>query len=181
MCAILRQIHLLIQIHSRKELAALKPDAFFVDQLSAGLPLLQYIQPRAPIFFYCHFPDLLLAQGRQKWWKRMYRVPFDWVEEWSMGFADAVAVNSKFTRGVVGRTWPSLVRGKELKVVYPCIDTRPPSEKGEKADNAMWKDGDIALSINRFERKKDIALAIKAFAGLSKDKRRGVKLVLAGE
>lgn len=98
-----------------------------------------------------------------------------------MGFADAVAVNSKFTRGVVGRTWPSLVRGKELKVVYPCIDTRPPSEKGEKADNAMWKDGDIVLSINRFERKKDIALAIKAFAGLSKDKRRGIKLVLAGE
>lgn len=98
-----------------------------------------------------------------------------------MGFADAVAVNSKFTRGVVGRTWPSLVRGKELKVVYPCIDTRPPSGKGEKVDNAMWKDGDIVLSINRFERKKDIALAIKAFAGLGKDKRRGVKLVLAGE
>lgn len=181
MCAILRQIHLLIQIHSNSELAALKPDAFFVDQLSAGLPLLQYIQPKAPIFFYCHFPDLLLVQGRQKWWKRIYRVPFDWVEEWSMGFADAVAVNSKFTRGVVGRTWPSLVRGKELKVVYPCIDTRPSADKDEKAEGITWKNGDIILSINRFERKKDIALAIKAFAGLSKEQRKGVKLVLAGK
>lgn len=97
-----------------------------------------------------------------------------------MGFADAVAVNSKFTRGVVGRTWPSLIRGKELKVVYPCIDTRPRAEKDDKAEGVMWKDGDIVLSINRFERKKDIALAIKAFAGLSKEKRKGVKLVLAG-
>lgn len=98
-----------------------------------------------------------------------------------MGFADAVAVNSKFTRGVVGRTWPGLVRGKELKVVYPCIDTRPLTEKDTKFDNAMWNDSDIILSINRFERKKDIALAIKAFAGLSEEKRKGVKLVLAGE
>lgn len=98
-----------------------------------------------------------------------------------MGFADAVAVNSKFTRGVVGRTWPSLIRGKELKVVYPCIDTRPTAEKDTNADSLKWEDGEIILSINRFERKKDIALAIKAFAGLSKDKRKGVKLVLAGE
>lgn len=98
-----------------------------------------------------------------------------------MGFADAVAVNSKFTRGVVGRTWPSLVRGKELNVVYPCIDTRSSAEKDEKAEGLTWKHGDIILSINRFERKKDIALAIKAFAGLSKEQRKGVKLVLAGE
>lgn len=98
-----------------------------------------------------------------------------------MRFADAVAVNSKFTRGVVGRTWPSLIRGKELKVVYPCIDTRTPTNKGEKAEGLTWKNGEIILSINRFERKKDIALAIKAFAGLSKEKRKGVKLVLAGE
>lgn len=98
-----------------------------------------------------------------------------------MGFADAVAVNSKFTRGVVGRTWPSLVRGKELKVVYPCIDTRPSADKDEKAEGITWKNGDIILSINRFERKKDIALAIKAFAGLSKEQRKGVKLVLAGK
>lgn len=178
LCAILRQAHLLLSIHWSGELAALNPDYFFIDQLSAGLPLLQYLRPRAPILFYCHFPDLLLAQGRQQWWKRLYRVPFDAFERWSMGFADAIAVNSKFTRGVVGRTWPSLVRHRELRVVYPCIDVRQHKEEENKVE---WKEGDIILSINRFERKKDVALAIKAFAGLSKEQRKGVKLVIAGK
>ncbi len=36
------------------------------------------------------------------------------------------------------------------------------------------------LSINRFERKKDIGLAIKAYAGLGKHGREGTRLVLAG-
>ncbi|ROW16973.1 hypothetical protein VPNG_01156 [Cytospora leucostoma] len=178
LCAILRQLHLLISIYRDGELASLRPDAFFVDQLSAGLPLLQYLHPGAPILFYCHFPDLLLAQGRDGWLKRAWRLPFDLIEQWSMSFADAIAVNSRFTRGVVGRTWPALVRGRELSVVYPCIDTRPPREDGE--DALLWRDGDIILSLNRFERKKNIALAIKAYAGLPKEKRKGVKLVVAG-
>lgn len=175
-CAIARQLLLLFQIWITGELDDLKPDYFFVDQLSAGLPVLQYLRPRAPILFYCHFPDLLLVQGRQKFWKRIYRSVPDLIERWSMSFADAIAVNSKFTRGVVSRTWPSLVRGRELKVVYPCIDIRP----AEEASDIVWKEGDIILSINRFERKKDVALAIKAFAGLSKAQRKGIKLVIAG-
>lgn len=107
-------------------------------------------------------------------------MPFDLIEQWSMSFADAIAVNSRFTRGVVGRTWPALVRGRELKVVYPCIDTRPPKEEGGDG-GLVWKDGDIILSLNRFERKKDVALAIKAYAGLPREKRKGVKLVVAGK
>ena len=164
------------------ELSYLQPDAFFIDQLSAGLPLLQYLQPKTPILFYCHFPDLLLVQGRKKWWKRLYRLPFDTLEQWSMGFADAVAVNSKFTKGVVSRTWPTLARKKDLKVVYPCIDTKPKKDAAVEDDDGtpVWKDKNIILSINRFERKKDVALAIKAFAGLPKDRRKGVRLVVAG-
>lgn len=98
-----------------------------------------------------------------------------------MSFADAIAVNSKFTRGVVGRTWPALARGRELKVVYPCIDTRPQKEDNDQAVGTGWKYGEVILSINRFERKKDVALAIKAFAGLRKEQRKGVKLVVAGK
>ncbi|KAF3766058.1 family 4 glycosyltransferase [Cryphonectria parasitica EP155] len=180
LCAILRQAHLLIQIKYSGELDNLKPDAFFVDQLSAGLPLLQIIQPRSPILFYCHFPDLLLVQGRQNLWKRLYRILFDVWEGLSMSFADAIAVNSKFTRGVVGRTWPSLAKEKELKVVYPCIDTRVQSNGVGQAGGARWEHGPVILSINRFERKKDVALVIKAFAGLSRAQRKGVKLVVAG-
>jgi alpha-1,3/alpha-1,6-mannosyltransferase len=180
-CAIARQLHLLVQIRLSGELASLRPDAFFVDQLSAGLPLLQFLQPTAPILFYCHFPDLHLVQGRDWWLKKLYRLPFDTLERCSMSFADAIAVNSKFTRGVVSRTWPSLARGRELKVVYPCIDIKPiKGGGGGKEGGLKWEHGDIILSINRYERKKDIALAIKAYAGLPRDKRNGVKLIIAG-
>ncbi|KAI8630943.1 glycosyltransferase family 4 protein [Xylariaceae sp. FL1651] len=178
LCAILRQLHLILQIYLTSELKELRPDAYFVDQLSAGLPLLQFLHPQGRIFFYCHFPDLLLAQGRQKWWKRAYRVPFDMWEQWSMSFADAIAVNSNFTKSVVSKTWPALARQKELKIVYPCVDTKPKKTSPDKSP--LWNGMKFVLSINRFERKKDIALAIKAFAGLSKESRAGVRLAVAG-
>ena len=184
LCAIARQFHLILQIHFSSELRALSPDAFFVDQLSAGLPLLHSLYPSTRVLFYCHFPDLLLAKGRQKWWKRAYRVPFDGLEEWSMGFADAVCVNSGFTRGVVAKQWPGLVRGKELEVVYPCVDVRekkPANEDVEREESLVWRDRDILLSINRFEKKKDVGLAIRAYAGLGKHGRKGVRLVVAGK
>ncbi|KAL8365629.1 hypothetical protein RB595_004445 [Gaeumannomyces hyphopodioides] len=192
LCAILRQLHLILHISfSPADLPELRPDAFFVDQLSAGLPLLSYLTrgSRPGILFYCHFPDLLLARGRAMWWKRLYRVPFDALEGWSMGFAHAVAVNSDFTRGVVRRTWPRLAASTELRVVYPCVDVKAgegdsdggQDKGGEKSTATLdWQDVKIVLSINRFERKKNIALAIKAFAGLVKEKRKGVKLVIAG-
>ena len=180
LCAIARQLHLIVQTYLSSELRALGPDAFFVDQLSAGLPLLHYLYPRAPAFFYCHFPDLLLAQGRAQWWKRLYRVPFDALENWSMSFADAIAVNSSFTKGIVTQTWPRLAEGRDLKVVYPCIDTADKGKTSPGSPNDMWKESDILLSINRFERKKDVALAIKAYAGLPPTERKGVKLIVAG-
>lgn len=162
----------------------LRPNSFFVDQLSAGLPLLQWIYDATPILFYCHFPDMLLARGRQKWWKRLYRLPFDWFEAWSMGFAAEIAVNSEFTKGVATDTWPWLAKRRDFKVVYPCVSLAPePSAKPAKSkegDDAVWRDDNIILSINRFERKKDIALAIKSFAFLTKEKRKGVRLVIAG-
>lgn len=180
MCAILRQIHLIFHVFFAGELDQLRPDAFFVDQLSAGLPLLRYLWPATRIFFYCHFPDLLLAQGRAKWSKRLYRLPFDFLEEWSMSFADAVAVNSNFTKGIVGKVWPDLTRQKTLEVVHPCVDIRDRKTIAEDDGQPMWQDTNIILSINRYERKKDVGLAIKAFAGLGKHGREGVRLIVAG-
>jgi len=99
-----------------------------------------------------------------------------------MSFADAVAVNSNFTKSVVARTWPALKERREFKVVYPAIDTSTDEQKDEAAEDAgpMWKDKRVILSINRFERKKDVGLAIRAYAGLPKEKRKGVRLVIAG-
>lgn len=130
-----------------------------------------------PILFYCHYPDLLLARGREGWLKRLYRAPFDKVEEWSMGFAQGVAVNSEFTKGVVRRTWPGLERHVELRVVYPCVAVDTEEEVEEIVE---WRDEKVVLSINRFERKKDVALAIKAFAAIPEERRKGVRLVIAG-
>ncbi|KAI0161527.1 hypothetical protein GGR57DRAFT_455066 [Xylariaceae sp. FL1272] len=178
LCAILRQIHLILQIYLSGEVRKLNPNIYFVDQLSAGLPLLQFLQPSQRIFFYCHFPDLLLARGRQKWWKRAYRVPFDLWEQWSMSFADAIAVNSDFTKGIVRKTWPTLVQHRDLVTVYPCVPIK--TKKDQTHYEPLWNGMKVLLSINRFERKKDIALAIKAFAGLSKEKRPGVRLAVAG-
>jgi alpha-1,3/alpha-1,6-mannosyltransferase len=190
LCAIVRQLHLILHItfisrEIRPGIGDVAPDAFFVDQLSAGLPLLRHLLPRAPIFFYCHFPDLLLAQGRARWWKRLYRVSFDVLEQWSMGFADVIAVNSGFTKGIVTKTWPSLAGSRDLQIVYPCIATAAATNKSEPDEGTggleVWRKMGVILSINRFERKKDVALAIKAFAGLSKEKRKGAKLVVAGK
>ncbi|CAK7206847.1 Alpha-1,3-mannosyltransferase-like protein [Sporothrix eucalyptigena] len=207
LCAIARQVHLLLQIWLTGELVELNASVYFVDQLSAGLPLLRGLNQSntTPIFFYCHFPDLLLAKGRQKWWKRLYRVPFDALEQWSMGFADAVAVNSRFTKSVVTATWPRLAAkvgandtktenddDKGLRVVYPCIDLKQEDavERSRDGDEPvdLWKGLPFVLSINRFERKKDIGLAIRAFAGLPADRRGGgsatnsspTRLVVAG-
>ncbi|KAG6010946.1 hypothetical protein E4U21_002616 [Claviceps maximensis] len=180
LCAILRHMHLLLAVSLTGELSSLAPRAFIVDQLSAGLPLMQFLAPDVPILFYCHFPDLLLAQGRQSLVKRLYRIPFDWLEEWSMGFAHAVAVNSNFTRSIVAQTWPRLASKVVTNVVYPCVDTSVATEKMDGQDDIKGDAAKLILSINRFEKKKDIGLAIRAFARIPESDRKGVRLVIAG-
>lgn len=67
--------------------------------MSVVVPLLRWLA-RAPVLFYCHFPDLLLAQRRSAL-HAAYRVPLDWVEQQTTGAADAVVVNSRFTQGAL--------------------------------------------------------------------------------
>ena len=95
-----------------------------------------------------------------------------------MGYAGAVAVNSNFTKGIVSQTWPSLSSKVAIKVVYPCVDI---DAKPEAGVTRLLPGEKIILSINRFERKKDIGLAIKAFAALPESQRSRVRLILAGK
>lgn len=180
LCSILRQIHLILAITWSGELAKLKPTVFFVDQLSAGVPFLRWFWKDQKILFYCHFPDLLLVQGRKVWYKRIWRIAFDWWEGWGVRGADRVVVNSEFTKGVVQEVWPGLGRERGVGVVYPCVDTKESTERPTEVGNTLWKGKKVLLSINRFERKKGVGLAVKAFAGLTAEKRRGVRLVIAG-
>lgn len=89
--------------------------------------------------------------------------------------ADVTFVNSKFTESVFRDTFPSLL-SRNLKVLYPSLNTRffdeHPAAKnkglGELLERSELSDKTIQhifLSINRFERKKNIELAIRAFGG----------------
>ena len=189
LCAILRQLHLLIAISLNGELRRLKPDVFFLDQLSSAIPILRWRLEHVRTFFYCHFPDLLLVQGRQKLSKRIWRLGFDWLEGWSMRGADRIVVNSKFTKEVVEDVWKGVGGKRGVAVVYPCVHVPEPNPEEDgnntnelgRGSGDLWQGKKVLLSINRFERKKDVGLAIKAFAGLKAEERQHVRLVLAGK
>eukprot|EP00457_Paulinella_chromatophora_P009876 gb/GEZN01009957.1/.p1 GENE.gb/GEZN01009957.1/~~gb/GEZN01009957.1/.p1 ORF type:complete len:415 (+),score=58.35 gb/GEZN01009957.1/:28-1272(+) len=164
-------------------------DIIIVDQLSVAIPLLRL--SRAKILFYCHFPDQLLVQ-KGGWLKQIYRIPVDFLEEITTGMADRIVVNSKFTAGVFARTFPRLVAKHTLDVLYPSINfsmyrfdpESVLSDSSTAALRALSKHLILVLSINRFERKKNINLAIAAFAQLRallpKDLFRRTRLVVAG-
>ncbi|RDW63127.1 GDP-Man:Man(1)GlcNAc(2)-PP-dolichol alpha-1,3-mannosyltransferase [Aspergillus mulundensis] len=167
-------------------------EVFIVDQVPACVPILKLLGPRfykssgrQRILFYCHFPDQLLARrgggSLARLVKGVYRYPFDWFEGWAMGGSDRVVANSVFTRGVVGGVFGGERLGV-VRVVYPCVDTARKGDVGEVegGDGEVWEGKRILLSVNRFERKKDLGLAIRAFHGLGVEKRRGVRLVVAG-
>ncbi|KAE8369611.1 hypothetical protein BDV27DRAFT_120580 [Aspergillus caelatus] len=197
--AILRQLHLTISVlgemsHTSdanekiKDSEGLEDDIFIVDQVPACVPFLKtFARQRQRILFYCHFPDQLLAfrgEGGSllSVVKILYRYPFDWFEGWAMSASDKVVANSRFTRGVVSEVFGGEKLG-DVSVVYPCVDTEPAVSKDPVIVNdgeALWSGKKILLSINRFERKKDMALAIRAYHGLGAEKRKGTRLVVAG-
>ena len=121
LCAILRQIHLsLILLFSNP---VPSHDILILDQLSTSIP---FLRVQYPILFYCHFPDKLLARGREHWLKRWYRVPFDWAEEMTTELADAIVVNSLYTKGVFKDAFPHIDKAPD--VIYPSVDTNLPIE-----------------------------------------------------
>lgn len=105
-------------------------DVILADQVSAVVPVLK-LKKSSKVIFYCHFPDLLLAQHTTKL-RRLYRKPIDMLEEASTGMADLVLVNTV-----------NVDQFDQPRAYLPKF-----------------------LSINRFERKKNIELAISAFAML---------------
>lgn len=174
-CAILRQIHLVWTLISTKE--GNDFDVFIVDQLSFCVPILREYFPEARILFYGHFPDKLLAD-HSSLVKKLYRVPFDVAEQWSTGLSDVIVVNSKFTQSIFRKAFPRIK--SELGVVYPCVNTK----QLENVGAGPFKPKSFCLSINRFERKKNITLVITAFAAALKtvplELASKAKLVVAG-
>ncbi|CCW60641.1 unnamed protein product [Phytomonas sp. EM1] len=105
---------------------------------------------------------------------------FDWAEEWSLRCATSIVCNSKFTRMVTLRVFPTLAgRIDERDIFYPPVAL--PAAVGElKGDSPDPDIIDVSLakkleehtvffSINRYNPKKNIGLALQAFALLLKD------------
>ena len=99
-------------------------------------------------------------------------------------------MNSRFTKSIVEGVWKGIGGEKGVGVVYPCVAIKETDEtenvNGEIQGPALnphelWKGKKVVLSINRFERKKDVDLAIKALAGMDTELRKGVRLVIAGK
>ncbi|KAL1060096.1 hypothetical protein V6Z11_1Z127000 [Gossypium hirsutum] len=120
------------------------------DQVSVVVPLLK-LKRSTKVVFYCHFPDLLLAQHTTLL-RRIYRKPIDIIEELTTGMADMILVNSRFTASTFAKTFKHLhARGIRPAVLHPAVNVNQFDKPCSFKLNF--------LSINRFERKKNIELA----------------------
>ncbi len=167
-------------------------DYIVIDQVSFPIPLLRLKFPN--IFFYCHYPDKLLSTNRGSCIMKCYRFVLDTIEELTTAMSKVIVVNSNFTRGVFRRAFP-LIR-KHFKyhnpeILYPAIkeDAFKLSTNNEVTiESLLNKSIDentlVITSLNRYERKKNINLAIEAFAQFEKDhlkpEKRDAVLVIAG-
>ncbi|XP_034184406.1 alpha-1,3/1,6-mannosyltransferase Alg2 [Osmia lignaria lignaria] len=161
-----------------------RPEIVFCDLVSVCIPILRLRIPF--IIFYCHYPDQLLSQP-QGISKQLYRVPLNYLEEVTTGMAHKIFVNSIYTRNVFKETFKRL--HVEPEVLYPSINTdffdKTRVMSLERVlDKKLPPDSIILLSINRYERKKNLGLAIEALAELEKylteEQYKKVYLIMAG-
>eukprot|EP00922_Rhytidocystis_sp_ex-Travisia-forbesii_P019645 GHVS01029043.1.p1 GENE.GHVS01029043.1~~GHVS01029043.1.p1 ORF type:complete len:452 (-),score=49.33 GHVS01029043.1:299-1654(-) len=152
-------------------------DVIMVDQVAALNPL--FFRMCRKLMFYCHFPDKLLCPTKTSLTHTLYRNVLDFFESYATGVCDNLLVNSHFTQGMLKNTFPSM--RKSPQVVYPPVDLTdvssflydvPSLSNRNFTQLAGVQEGSpIFLSVNRFERKKNIELAIRAFGRLCEELR----------
>lgn len=143
-----------------------KIDLIFCDLISVGIPILKFAQSK--ILFYCHFPDQLLSTPGG-YLKSLYRAPLNFLEEKTTGKADGILVNSKFTSRIFCETFKSLKIVPD--VLYPSLVTTIFDATKLSNDNVqgIHENSILLLSINRYERKKNLELALKALKNLEEE------------
>lgn len=161
-----------------------RPEVVFCDLVSVCILILRWRIPY--VVFYCHHPDQVLSSPGS-YIKQLYRMPLNYLEELTTGMADKVFVNSRYTSDVFRKTFKSLKITPEI--LYPSINTdffdktRIVSIQ-RVLDRNLPDDSIVLLSINRYERKKKLSLAIEALAELekvlTKEIYKKVYLIMAG-
>lgn len=159
-------------------------DVILCDLVAHVIPALKLLA-RVPVVFYCHFPDQLLVTRERRLYG-LYRLPIDRLEEWAMGYADRVLVNSAFTATMFRRAFPRLHKVTP-EVLYPGVDMpRDGAAKIREHTSGSGAAGDevMLLTIGRYDRSKNVVLAIEALAQLRARLPVGlsqrVRLVVAG-
>lgn len=146
-----------------------RPHVAVVDIVTLPAAVLALCRVRT--LFYCHYPDKLLAnslaRGKPSLVRRAYRAAVDWLEAQALAAAAAVAVNSAFTRSAFAAAFP---RAPTPSIVYPCTAVVGEISDGNNATP-------FVVSLNRYERKKNIQLAIDALRHVSDP---SVRLIVAG-
>ena len=172
-----------------------KFDLVILDQIPFPIPMLNL---RFKTLFYCHHPDKVLCTERSGIMKKIYRFFIDIIEECTMAFSHRIVVNSLYTKKIYLENFGLLRRiKKEPNVIYPCIDlhTYDTETKIKKEDILKikglekLKDKDInnmkvIVSLNRYERKKNLDLAVLSYINYmeryQKDKIDNSCLIIAG-
>uniref|UniRef100_T1JBD5 BIG2 domain-containing protein n=1 Tax=Strigamia maritima TaxID=126957 RepID=T1JBD5_STRMM len=174
LCAYIRMLYLALYLML---ISRLLVDIVVVDQISACIPILKLF--RVKVLFYCHFPDLLLT-NRNTILKKLYRAPIDLIEEVTTSMADIVVVNTSIFKSTFTR-----IR-TQPEVLYPSLDFTKFDKPitGTTSHLKLSNVRTLFLSINRYERKKNIGLALKAMSilreRLDESTWSGVHLVVAG-
>lgn len=192
-------------------------DLFFFDQLPAGIPWLKILLATRVLYYcHFPDKEIGNSIAMQKAHargesgpsilRRLYRLPFDLYEEGMTDYADKILVNSKFTSAQFTTSFFRLRR--QPRVCYPGVEVAQferarVAEAVAKLQHEAEAMGDpirasiarlcadeartTLLSINRFEAKKNVALALEAFALAQKERAatavagdKPLRLVLVG-
>jgi alpha-1,3/alpha-1,6-mannosyltransferase len=97
-----------------------------------------------------------------------------------MRYADMITVNSKFTQQTVRTTFPSL-QHVDLPILYPALEIPPATEQQEVTSSSSSKQSttkrtNLIVSLNRFERKKNLGLLIEAMAWIVQQQQQSSSL-----
>nr|CEL68827.1 TPA: glycosyl transferase, group 1 domain containing protein, putative [Neospora caninum Liverpool] len=178
LCSLLRMFWLVLVIFVT---GRWRRKVIFNDQVAAVNPLLSLFCEK--LVFYAHFPDLHLVQRDAEstrllaCLKKWYRAVLDAAEAATTGKCGLLLFNSRFTEQTYRRTFP-LMRFPRHKVLYPPVDTDAADAFRRRFCRAAcvaslkalpeFKDFDFSVpfvfSLNRYEKKKDLQLAIHAVA-----------------
>ncbi len=176
-CAVIRMVALAIA--ARRELERI--DVLLCDLVPHAIPQVQRIVG-APVVFYCHFPDCLLAPAGGTSAYRYYRRGVDALASRGMNLSARIVTNSHYTLSRLREVMPDL--SVSCEVICPGVDPRRFLSVPSLVDESPRESELVMLAFGRFHPDKNHELAVEAFhelrTRLPDDTFARLRLVIAG-